>query len=224
MTVRHFELFFRSLQKKRADDLKRVEDAIANLNQRIEAAEKLVKEGNKLLKLCVPKINQALFLQGKQKIELGQKRNLELKSELASEKKRRRNCPQRNDFLFSFFVLSVILNINDAKILEFQFIFDVFFLFNWSVLPVQGVCLYLILSSVYVQNLNQNAFLVFNLKFSLKQQNIFCETMYTSFSSFKAKYFHFLITIEKHLYMGILLKLSVENVRHYKSFFKLLLT
>ena len=52
-----------SLQKKRADDLKRVEDAMVSLNQRMKAAEKLVEEGNKLLKLCVPKMNQALFLQ-----------------------------------------------------------------------------------------------------------------------------------------------------------------
>ena len=52
-----------SLQKKRADDLKRVEDAMVSLNQHMKAAEKLVEEGNKLLKLCVPKMNQALFLQ-----------------------------------------------------------------------------------------------------------------------------------------------------------------
>ena len=63
MTINHFELFFQSLQKKRENDLKRVGDAIASLNQRIEAVEKLVEESNKLLKLCVPKMNQALFLQ-----------------------------------------------------------------------------------------------------------------------------------------------------------------
>ena len=57
MTIKHFELFFQNLQKKRADDLKRVEDAMASLNQCIEAAEKLVEEGNKLLKLFVPKMN-----------------------------------------------------------------------------------------------------------------------------------------------------------------------
>ena len=91
VTIKHFELFFQSLQKKRADDLKRVEDAIASLNQRIEAAEKLVEEGGKLLKLCVPKMNQALFLQGQQKIgRKGQKRKLELKSELASENKKKK--------------------------------------------------------------------------------------------------------------------------------------
>ena len=76
MTINHFELFFQSLQEKRENDLKRVEDAIASLNQRIEAAEKLVEEGNKLLKLCIPKMNQSLFLQGQQKIELGQRRKL----------------------------------------------------------------------------------------------------------------------------------------------------
>ena len=52
-----------SLQKKRADDLKRVENAMVSLNQHMKAAEKLIEEGNKLLKLCVPKMNQALFLQ-----------------------------------------------------------------------------------------------------------------------------------------------------------------
>ena len=56
--------------------MKRVENAIASLNQQIEAAEKLVEEGNKLLKLCVPKMNQVLFLQQQQKIELSQKRKL----------------------------------------------------------------------------------------------------------------------------------------------------
>ena len=81
MTINHFELFFQSLQKKRENDLKRVGDAIASLNQRIEAVEKLVEESNKLLKLCVPKMNQSLFLQGQQKLELGQKRKLELKSQ-----------------------------------------------------------------------------------------------------------------------------------------------
>ena len=81
MTINHFELFFQSLQKKRENDLKRVGDAIASLNQRIEAVEKLVEESNKLLKLCVPKMNQLLFLQRQQKIELGQKRKLELKCE-----------------------------------------------------------------------------------------------------------------------------------------------
>ena len=90
MTIKHFELFFQSLQKKSVGDLKRVEVAIASLNQCIEAAEKLVEEGNKLLKLCVPKMNQALFLQGQQKIELGQKRNPALKSELASENKKKK--------------------------------------------------------------------------------------------------------------------------------------
>ena len=76
MTINHFELFFQSLQEKRENDLKRNEDAIASLNQRIEAAEKLVEEGNKVLKLCIPKMNQSLFLQGQQKIELGQRRKL----------------------------------------------------------------------------------------------------------------------------------------------------
>ena len=90
MTIKHFELFFQSLQKKSVDDLKRVEVAIASLNQCIEAAKKLVEEGNKLLKLCVPKMNQAFFLQGQQKIELGQKRNPALKSELASENKKKK--------------------------------------------------------------------------------------------------------------------------------------
>ena len=80
MTINHFELFFQSLQKKRENDLKRVGDAIASLNQRIEAVEKLVEESNKSLKLRVPKMNQALFLQRQQKIELGQKRKLEPKS------------------------------------------------------------------------------------------------------------------------------------------------
>ena len=57
MTIKHFELFFQNLQKKRADDLKRVEDAMASLNHCIEAAEKLVEEGNKLLKLFVSKMS-----------------------------------------------------------------------------------------------------------------------------------------------------------------------
>ena len=149
MTIKHFELFFQSLQKKSVGDLKRVEVAIASLNQCIEAAEKLVEEGNKLLKLCVPKMNQALFLQGQQKIELSQKRNPALKSELASENKKKKELSTAKWLFILFFVVVVVLNINNAKIPAFQFIFDVFFLFNWSVLPVHGVCLYLILSSVY---------------------------------------------------------------------------
>ena len=107
MTIKHFQLFFQSLQKKRADDLKRVEDAIARLNQRIEAVEKLVEEGNKLLKLFVPNMNQALFLQGQQKIELSQKRKLELKAELASENEKKRTVDNEMIFysVFFFFLL-----------------------------------------------------------------------------------------------------------------------
>ena len=70
--------------------MKRVEDAIASLNQHKETAKKLVEEGNKLLKLCVSKISQAPLLQGQQKIELGQKRRLELKSKLASKNKKKK--------------------------------------------------------------------------------------------------------------------------------------
>ena len=70
--------------------MKRVEDAIASLNQQKETAKKLVEEGNKLLKLCVSKISQAPLLQGQQKIELGQKRRLELKSKLASKNKKKK--------------------------------------------------------------------------------------------------------------------------------------
>ena len=71
--------------------MKRVQDAIASLNQHIEAAEKLVEEGNKLLKFCVPNMNQVLsYKDKKQKIELGQKRKLELKSELGSENKKKK--------------------------------------------------------------------------------------------------------------------------------------
>ena len=43
------------------DDLKRVEDPTASLNQCIEVAEKLVEEGDKLLKLSAPKTIQAFF-------------------------------------------------------------------------------------------------------------------------------------------------------------------
>ena len=107
MTINQFQLFFQSLQKKRADNLKRVEDAIARLNQRIEAVEKLVEEGNKLLKLFVPNMNQALFLQGQQKIELSQKRKLELKAELASENEKKRTVDNEMIFysVFFFFLL-----------------------------------------------------------------------------------------------------------------------
>ena len=130
MTIKHFELFFQSLQKKHVDDLKRVEDAIASSNQCIEAAEKLVEEGNKLLKLCVSKMNQALFLQGQHNIELGQKRKLELKSELASEKIKEERTVHNEMICYSFFVLFVILIVNNAKILVCQFIFDVLFYFQ----------------------------------------------------------------------------------------------
>ena len=70
VNTKHFELFFQSLQQKRADDLKRVQDAIASLNQRIEAAEKSVEEGNKLLKLCVLKLKSELASENNKKKEL----------------------------------------------------------------------------------------------------------------------------------------------------------
>ena len=63
----------------------------SNLNFQIDAAEKLVEDGNKLLKLCVKKMNQKLFLDGQQKIELGQKRKQELKADLDVQKKKRKD-------------------------------------------------------------------------------------------------------------------------------------
>ena len=75
LRIGDFELFFQSLQKKTcADDLKRVEDPTASLNQRIEVAEKLVEEGDKLLKLCVPKTIQAFFPKATTKDRTGSKK------------------------------------------------------------------------------------------------------------------------------------------------------
>ena len=75
LRIGDFELFFQSLQKKTcADDLKRVEDPTASLNQRIEVAEKLVEEGDKLLKLCVPKTIQAFFPKTTTKDRTGSKK------------------------------------------------------------------------------------------------------------------------------------------------------
>ena len=51
----------------------------------LEVAEKLVEDGNKLLKICVKKMNQAIFIEGQQKVELGQKRKQELNKELDTE-------------------------------------------------------------------------------------------------------------------------------------------
>ena len=78
-------------QKKREDERKRIDETISNLNFQIDAAEKLVEDGNKLLKLCVKKMNQKLFLDGQQKIELGQKRKQELKADLDVQKKKRKD-------------------------------------------------------------------------------------------------------------------------------------
>ena len=61
-------------QKKHKYERKRNDETISNLNFQIDASEKLVENGNKHLKLCVKKMNQKLFLDGQQKIELGQKR------------------------------------------------------------------------------------------------------------------------------------------------------
>ena len=61
------------------------------LNFLIDAAEKLVEDGNKLLKLCVKKMDQKLFLDGQQKIELSQERKQELKADLDVQKKKRKD-------------------------------------------------------------------------------------------------------------------------------------
>ena len=78
-------------RKKREDEKKRIDETISNLNFQIAAAEKPVEDGNKLLKLCVKKMNQKLFLDGQQKIELGQKRKQELKADLDVQKKKRKD-------------------------------------------------------------------------------------------------------------------------------------
>jgi len=62
-----------------------VEVNINRLNVQLEVAEKLVEDGNKLLKICVKKMNQAIFIEGQQKVELGQKRKQELNKELDTE-------------------------------------------------------------------------------------------------------------------------------------------
>ena len=59
-----------------------MDEVISSLNCQIDAAEKLIEDGNKLLKLSVQKRNQSVFLEGKQKIELGQKWKQELKANL----------------------------------------------------------------------------------------------------------------------------------------------
>ena len=47
------------------------DDTIKSLKKRLNTAENLVEDGNKLLKQCVNKMNRGIFLYGQQKIQLG---------------------------------------------------------------------------------------------------------------------------------------------------------
>ena len=84
-------VYIQNKQKKHEDERKRIDEKISNLNFQIDAAEKLIEDGNELLKLCVKKMNQKMFLDGQQKIELGQKRKQELKADLDVQKKKRKD-------------------------------------------------------------------------------------------------------------------------------------
>ena len=48
----------------------------------------MVDEGNKLLKVCVTKMNQQIFIDGQQKIEVGLKRKAGLSAVLDDMKKK----------------------------------------------------------------------------------------------------------------------------------------
>ena len=57
------------------------DDTIKSLKKRLNTAKNLVEDGNKLFKQCVNKMNRGIFLDGQQKIQLGQKPKNELYEE-----------------------------------------------------------------------------------------------------------------------------------------------
>ena len=65
---------------------KTIEDSIAVNQSRVKVAENLVEDGYKLLKTCLKKMNQGVFLDDQLKVELDQKREKELAIELEKEK------------------------------------------------------------------------------------------------------------------------------------------
>ena len=59
------------------------------VESKLVCADNMIHEGNKLLKACVSKMNQQIFIEGQQKVEVGLKRKAELITVLDNIKKKR---------------------------------------------------------------------------------------------------------------------------------------
>ena len=116
--------FFRVYKKTCADNLKRVEDPTASLNQHIEVAEKLFEEVFKVV--CYQNNSSFFFLKRQRKIELGQKRKLELKSKLASKNKKKKELSTTKCFFKLVDILlqssSETTNINSLVLIKYNII------------------------------------------------------------------------------------------------------
>ena len=76
---------FQDRQRDLESELKKVDDSISSIKERMDSAEKLVEEGNILLKACVKKMNH-----GQQKVETGRKNKRKLDEKLQKAIKKRK--------------------------------------------------------------------------------------------------------------------------------------
>ena len=81
---------FQDRQRDLESELKKVDDSISSIKERMDSAERLVEEGNILLKACVKKMNHGVFLDGQQKVETGQKNKRKLDEKLQKAIKKRK--------------------------------------------------------------------------------------------------------------------------------------
>ena len=72
---------FQAMQRNLEALVTEADDTIKSLKKRLNTAKNLVEDGNKLFKQCVNKMNRGIFLDGQQKIQLGQKPKNELYEE-----------------------------------------------------------------------------------------------------------------------------------------------
>ena len=72
-------------------ELKSIEQEIEEIKNYVVVADKLVEEGNKLLKVSVKKMNHAIFTEDQPKIKTGLKCKVALASDLETTEKKMKN-------------------------------------------------------------------------------------------------------------------------------------
>lgn len=77
-------------KEAREKEFEEIENNIKIVESKMQSAERIIEDANKLLKACVKKINTQIFIDGQQKVEIGLKRKSKLKAELEVAMKKKK--------------------------------------------------------------------------------------------------------------------------------------